>query len=248
MSNTTRNDRSHMASGRQEAQTPASRSSTMLQESTNPEMFMKSSQGRPSMSLTRLKDHKRLLSALGGLIVLVVVVVVAVVALTGSGGGAPQAPATAPSASGTEQAQGAQLGLDRSKEVPGVMIQYRPDLPDGMTTPSQTIQSMARNFYSLRSTAGVMPYFAPGSPFSEKFIRDNIENLQVGTRMTDMYMFPADEDKLKNKKPLGTDPQVWLVTAMFELPSGKTYVDSMLFMTVKVGGDYKIQEFGTFTN
>lgn len=220
----------------------------MLQESTNPEMFTQS--GGKRLTADAVMGNKKVLTIIGGIVVALLVVVAMVWALSGDDDGA-QSPA-APAAQSPESASASEGPstpvLDPATEVPGVMIPYQPDLADGMKTPSQTIQTMARNFYGMRSTAAVMPYIAPGSSMTESFIDRNIKGLQVGTKLTGFYMVRADADKLKNKNPVGADPQAWLVTAIFELASGKTYVDSLFFMTVRVGSDYKIQEFSTLTN
>lgn len=219
-------------------QLPVRQSSPMLQESPNPEMFTAS-----ASSGGRRRPRRRTVAAVG---VLVVAALIAVGVWWGtSGRGDTDGADTASHQTPTTAAVPATA--NPATETPGAMVPYRDGVPDGMDSPSQTIQSFTRAFYELRSTPDAMQYFAPGVPYTEQFVGDNIKNTVPGTKFN-LFMFPAEPDKLANKKPLGTEPQVWLVTLILTLPDSKTYVASQQYMTVKVDGKYKIQEWGTLSS
>lgn len=215
--------------------TPPTGTTPMLLESTNPEMFMDSGSAR----------HGRSRRLAGGVALLLAAALVAVGVWWFSGRDAQRE--ASPPATAESSASAGPTVANPATETPGAMIPYRDGVADGMGSPSQTIQSFTRAFYELRSTPDVMQYFAPGVPYTEQFVADNIKDTVPGTKFN-LYMYPADADKLTNKKPLGESPQMWLVTLILTLPDSKTYVASQQYMTVKVDGQYRIQEWGTLSS
>jgi hypothetical protein len=129
--------------------------------------------------------------------------------------------------------------------MPGMMIPFEGTEPQGMQTPAQTIYSFNTEFYSTRSAPAAMRYLTPETPYKEDFIQNNMDRVAPGTKAK-MYVFPTE--KTPDKPVEGTDPRIVLSTLVLTTPTSDVFVYAQQFTIVKIGDEYRIQDWGTISS